>query len=157
PDVIKDIEVKSPTEAVIHFHKPMPTAVPWLTFLASFIVPKNYMEKVGLEEFYKKPVGSGPYKLVHYQHGSRIVFEANEKDCGRVPKIKNVTIDIVKEPAARVAAAQSGRADIAVDVPVREAERLGAVKGLKSEIQTITGIILLQLRADLAFENPDIR
>ena len=79
PDVIKDIEVKSPTEAVIHFSKPMPTAIPWLTFLASFIVPKNYMEKVGLDEFMKKPIGSGPYKLVDYQQGSRMVFEANAR------------------------------------------------------------------------------
>lgn len=157
PEVIKDIEVKSPTEAVIHFHKPMPTAIPWLTFLASFIVPKAYMEKVGVEEFYKKPIGSGPYKIADYQPGSRIVLQAHDKYWGGAPKIKNITIEVVKEPAARVAAVQAGRVDMAVEVPVREAERLATVKGLKSEIQPITSIILLQLRADGLFADPNVR
>jgi len=71
---VKDIEVVSPTKAVVHFSEVMPSAVAWLYFLCSFVVPKAYLERVGLDEFQKKPVGTGPYRIVEYQQGSRIVL-----------------------------------------------------------------------------------
>ncbi len=46
--------------AWMKFTEPMASAVPWLAFLASFVVPKAYVERVGLAEFSAKPVGSGP-------------------------------------------------------------------------------------------------
>jgi len=41
------------------------------------MVPKGYMEKVGVDAFREKPVGTGP-TLVEYQLNSRIVLERNE-------------------------------------------------------------------------------
>ena len=41
---VTDIEIQSPTKAVMKFSSPAPTAPQWLTFLGSYIVPKNYME-----------------------------------------------------------------------------------------------------------------
>lgn len=143
---IEDIEIKSPTRAVVHFNRPMPTAIAWWAFLGSFIVPKSYFEKVGGKEgFLKAPVGSGPYKLVDYQLGSRIVLEAFDKYWGHKAKIKRVIFEIVKDPSARVAAIQSKRVDIATQVPIREAERLGKIKGLVARIEPETQIVLLQL------------
>jgi peptide/nickel transport system substrate-binding protein len=96
---INEIEVQSPTKAVVHFKEPMPTAVAWWAFLGNFIMPKNYFEKVGGKEgFLKAPIGSGPYKLADYQLGSRIVLEANDKYWGQKAKIKRVTFEIVKDP-----------------------------------------------------------
>ena len=39
------------------------------------IMPKNYIEKVGEEEFRKKPIGSGPWKFVRNVPGDRIEFD----------------------------------------------------------------------------------
>ena len=39
-------------------------------------MPKAYIEKVGEEEFRKKPVGSGPWKFVRNVAGDRIEFQA---------------------------------------------------------------------------------
>ena len=36
------------------------------------IMPKKYIEKVGDEEFRKKPIGSGPWKFVRNVPGDRI-------------------------------------------------------------------------------------
>src|SRR5690606_28400008 len=141
---LESIEVVSPTQAVAHFKTPMPTALAWWAFLGNFIIPKNYFEKVGGKEgFLKAPIGSGPYKLADYQLGSRIVLEANEQYWGVKPKIKRVTFEIVKDPSARVAAIQSKRVDIAFQVPIREAERLGKVSGLTSRIDPEQQIVLL--------------
>ena len=154
---LKDIEIISPTKAVMRFDSPAPTVPVWLAFLGSFVVPKDYMEKVGLEGFAAKPIGTGPYKLVEYQMNGRIVLERNEDYWGPKPKLKRVVIEIIKDPSARVAAIQSGSIDLTVGVPVREAERLGKVAGLKGELNPIQRVILLQVRNDQAFADPNVR
>ena len=154
---LKDIEIISPTKAVMRFDSPAPTVPVWLAFLGSFVVPKDYMEKVGLEGFAAKPIGTGPYKLVEYQMNGRIVLERNDDYWGPKPKLKRVVIEIIKDPSARVAAIQSGSIDLTVGVPVREAERLGKVAGLKGELNPIQRVILLQVRNDQAFADPNVR
>jgi peptide/nickel transport system substrate-binding protein len=154
---LTDIEVKSPTSGVMKFSSPTPTAPQWLAFLGSYLVPKKYMEAVGQEAFRTKPVGTGPYKLVEYEMNSRIVLERNEDYFGTKPKIKRITINIIKDPSARTAAIQSGQVDLTVNIPVREAERLGKQEGLSAEINPITRIILLQVRNDLGFADKAVR
>ena len=151
------VEVLSPTKAVIVLKRPMPTAAPWMAFLANFIVPKHYMEKVGVDGFAAKPLGSGPYKLVEYVRNSRIVFEAYDKYWGEKPKIKKVTIMIMKDTSARVAAIQSRRVDLVTDVPVREAVRLNREKGLTGMVYPVSKVILLQIRSDKAFADENVR
>ena len=41
---VQDIEIQSPTRAVMKFSSPAPTAPVWLAFLGSFMVPKKYVE-----------------------------------------------------------------------------------------------------------------
>ncbi len=154
---VSDIEIKSPTEARMVFSEPMPSAVTWMHFLCSFIVPKAYMESVGLEGFIEKPVGTGPYKLVSYETASRIELEAFADYWGGKPAIDKVTIDIVRDPTARVAAIESRRAQAAIDVPIREAERLGQVPGLVASISAVTDIMLLQLTTSGGFSDPKVR
>jgi len=154
---VSDIEISSPTQARMVFSEPMPSAVTWLHFLCSFVVPKAYMEDVGAEAFAAKPIGTGPYKLVSYEQASRLELEAFADHWAGAPAIGKVTIDIVRDPTARVAAIESRRADAAIDVPIREAERLGQIDGLTATIEPTTDIMLLQLTASGGFENPKIR
>src|SRR4029077_14481745 len=154
---VTDIEIASPTKAVMKFNSAAPTAPQWLAFLGSFMVPKTYMEKVGVDAFREKPVGTGPYKLVEYQLNSRIVLERNDGYWGPKPKLKRITFDIVKDPSARVAAVQSGQVDLTINVPVREVERLKREPNLAAEINPITRVILLQVRNDLGFADPNVR
>jgi peptide/nickel transport system substrate-binding protein len=154
---VADIEVASPTKAVMKFSSPAPTAPQWLAFLGSYVVPKAYMERVGVDAFRDKPVGSGPYRLVEYQLNSRIVLERNDRYWGRKPALRRVTFDIVKDPSARVAAVQSGQLDLTINIPVREVARLQHEAGLAAEIAPITRVILLQVRNDLGFADPNVR
>lgn len=151
------VEVLSPTKAVIVLKRPMPTAAPWMAFLANFIVPKHYIEKVGVDAFAAKPLGSGPYKLVEYVRNSRIVLEAYDKYWGPKPKIKKITIMITKDTSARVAAIQSRRVDLVTDIPVREAVRLNKEKGLTGMVYPVSKVILMQIRSDKAFADENVR
>jgi len=154
---LEDIEILSPTTGVFRFSAPTPTAPQWLAFMGSFVVPKAYMEEVGLDGFRERPIGTGPYKLVEYQMNSRIVLERHEDYWGEKPAIERVTINIIRDPSARVAAVQSGQAHLTINVPVREVERLGAMPQLEGEINPITRVILLQLRHDMTFDDQNIR
>lgn len=154
---VKDIEVISPTKAVMHFSAPYPTAPQWLAFLGSYIVPKAYVEKVGEKTFAEKPIGTGPYKLVDYQLNARSVLERNDKFWGPKPAIKRVTFEIIKDPSARVAAIQSGQVDFTINVPVREVTRLSHDPNLAGEINPITRVILLQCRNDQGFADQNVR
>src|SRR3984893_3509071 len=152
-----DIEVQSPTRAVMKFKEPAPTAPVWLAFLGSCVVPKKYMEATGVEGFIQKPVGTGPYKIAEYQLNSRIVLERNDAYWGPKPKMRRVTFEIIKDPSARVAAIQSGQIDLTVAVPVREVQRLKNEPNLEGELNPITRVILLQVRNDLGFADQNVR
>jgi peptide/nickel transport system substrate-binding protein len=154
---VSDIEIQSPTKALMKFSSPAPTAPQWMTFLGSFIVSKKYFESVGVETAAQKPMGTGPYKLVDYQLNSRIVLERNDAYWGPKPKVKRITFEIIKDPSARVAAVQSGQIDFTINVPVREVERLGKEPTLAAELNPMTRVILLQCRNDLGFADDNVR
>jgi peptide/nickel transport system substrate-binding protein len=154
---VQDIVIESPTKATMKFSSPTPTAPQWMAFLGSYLVPKKYIEAVGLDTFLRKPIGTGPYKLAEYELNSRIVLERNDNYWGPKPKIARVTIQIIKDPSARVAAIQSGQVDCTVNVPVREVQRFGREAGFAAELNPITRVILLQVRNDLAFADKNVR
>ncbi len=154
---VEDIVIESPTRAVMKFSAPAPTAPQWLAFLGSYVVPKRYIESGGVENFRRKPIGTGPYRLAEYELNSRIILERNEHYFGPKPKVARVTIQIIKDPSARVAAIQSGQVDCTVNVPVREVARFEKEPNLAAELNPITRVILLQVRNDLAFADQNVR
>lgn len=154
---LADVEIVSDTEAVFRLKQPMPTLPAWLGFLGAFITPKAYFTAVGREGFIAKPVGAGPYKLVEYQQGSRIVLEPNEHYWGPAPKAERLVFSIIREPSARVAAIESGQVDIALGLPIREAQRLGQTAGLTAAIEPTTEVLNLAPRQVGVFLNRDVR
>jgi peptide/nickel transport system substrate-binding protein len=155
---LMDVEIKSPTEAVLVYSKPSPSADFYFGFLGVYILPKAYHEKVGDEGFLAKPIGAGPYKLVDYQRGSRIVLEAFDKYWGGAPAIKNVTFQVMPESSTRVAAIESGRVDVAVQLPFREAVRLEKNPQLKVNMFPQAEIYMMQIPSYVdTYQNKDVR
>lgn len=154
---VSEIEMASPTRAIMRFTEPMPSAVPWLSFLASFVVPKGYFTSVGRDGFIAKPIGSGPYKLASYQQNSRVVLEANDMYWGGVPAYRQVTFEILGDVSSRAAAIEARRVGLSAEVPTREATRLGGLSGLKSSIAPFTDIYLFQVGNTGAFKDKRVR
>jgi len=144
-NTVSDIEVVSPTKAIMQFSRPTPTAPIYLAFLTAYVVPKAYMQKVGPQGFNAKPVGAGPYRMVEHQRGSRIVLEAFDKYWGGMAPIKQVTFEIAPEASARVALVESGRADLASQLPVREVQRLAQKANLVTKIYPLSEVYMIRI------------
>lgn len=155
---LQDIEISSPTQAVMVFSAPTPTAPNYLGFLTSYILPKAYMEKVGEDGFQAAPIGAGPYRIVRYERGSRVVLEAFDKYWGEKPAIKRVVFEFVPDSSARVAMLESARADVAVQIPLREVNRLNKIPALKAEVYPYSEIFILQIPSYVPeFQNEHVR
>ncbi|GIK82685.1 MAG: ABC transporter substrate-binding protein [Alphaproteobacteria bacterium] len=79
---------------------------------AGYMVPSDYVAKVGAEAFNKAPIGTGPFKFVSQDVGREMKFEANLAYWDTVPDVDALTLRIVPELAARMAQLRAGEADI---------------------------------------------
>jgi peptide/nickel transport system substrate-binding protein len=82
---------------------------PWPDFMtfygtpatgAAWIVPRQYVERVGDEGFKKAPVGAGPYKFVSFTPGVELVLEAFEQYWRKMPTVKRLVFKTVPEERA---------------------------------------------------------
>jgi peptide/nickel transport system substrate-binding protein len=112
---------------------------PWLDFMtffatpatgAAWIVPKQYVEKVGDEGFKKAPIGAGPYKFVSFKPGVELVLEAYEGYWRKPPAIKTLVFRVIPDESTRLAALKRGEVDIAYSITGALAEELKQTKGL---------------------------
>ncbi|MBI5969005.1 MAG: ABC transporter substrate-binding protein [Deltaproteobacteria bacterium] len=114
-DKIANLEAVNPYLVRFTFKEPFPDFLeylcPGVTSLA-WVVPKNYVEKVGDAGFKKHPIGCGPFKFVEFVPGVRLVGEAFEDYWRKVPNIKRLEFIQAPEPATRLAMVKRGEADI---------------------------------------------
>jgi len=128
---IKEIEVVDDLTVRLRTNGPqigLPAALSRAVAPEGAIMPKNYIEKVGEEEFRKKPIGSGPWKFVRSVPGDRIEFEAVAYPHWRgTPHYKYLHILLVPEESTRVSMVRTGEAAIASIGPetMRGAARAG--------------------------------
>ncbi len=115
-DTVKNMEVRTPYTIVIQLKKPfifLASVLSDVPSMEGMIMPKDYFEKVGEEEFIRRPMGSGPYKFHSKMVGSYIKLEAADKHWrGGVPKYKYVSFLIIPEEFTRISMLKSGDGDI---------------------------------------------
>ena len=86
---VKEVKIVDPHTVQFVLKEPWPDFMTYygtLVSAAGWIVPKNYVEKVGNEGFLQHPVGLGPYKFVSMKPGLELVMEANENYWRKVPR-----------------------------------------------------------------------
>lgn len=96
------------------------------------ICPKAYFERVGAEEFGRRPVGTGPFKLVEWRPGERIVLERFDDYYGGSPDIPpvgpaelaGVIFRPLEEAATRLANLEADEIEVATRIPPDQADRV---------------------------------
>ena len=139
---VKTIDIVNPHHIRYTLHAPWPD---FLTFYATpatgagWIVPKNYTEQIGNEEFKNKPVGLGPYRFVSYQSGLELVLEANPDYWRKVPNVKRLVFKSVPEATTRLAMLKKQEADVTYAMYSTLGEEIRRDKSLKLEPVLIPG------------------
>src|SRR5699024_3304221 len=87
---LKEVNAVDELEVEIITDGPMPTLLNLLAKSGSDIMPKNYFEEVGLDDFLKAPVGSGPYQYVDWKVDDRVILEPYNDYFGETPKWEEV-------------------------------------------------------------------
>jgi peptide/nickel transport system substrate-binding protein len=145
-DVVDEYTLEMTTKTVA------PTLPIYLSILSQ-MVPTEYIDEVGEEEFGRHPVGTGPYKLAEWVPGERIVLEANEDYWGGAPEVKTVVFKAIPESSTRIADLMTGAVDLISHVPVQDIERVNASPGV--EVVSTLGTSLWFIRFNTEMEPLD--
>lgn len=97
------------------------------------IVPEHAAkgQDVNTGSFNTAPVGTGPYVLTGWSKGEKLTFKANPAYWGGEPKVKKLTMAIIKDDDVRATRLRSGDLDGAILPP-------NLVKGFKGDKSKVT-------------------
>ena len=144
-DRVSDIETPDPRRVRFRLKNPWPD---FLTFYATatgagWIVPKNYVQRVGDDGFKKAPIGAGPYKFVSFSPGVELVLEAFDGYWRKKPGVKRLVFKVIPEESTRLAALKLGEVDIAYSIRGELAEQLRQTPGLTLKPAVVQGTFCL--------------
>jgi peptide/nickel transport system substrate-binding protein len=142
---IKKPELKSPTKisvraikkvkivdaATVHLitDGPAPTIPFHITRFG--IVPPKHVEKAGLVEFGKNPVGTGPFMVSKWVKDEYVELKANPDYWKGRAKLDRVVYKSIPETLTRMAALKNGEADMVSGVMIEEIPAIEKKKGFK--------------------------
>lgn len=127
-EMVKTIETPDPLTVKFVLHQPYGSWPEMLIERHLKIVPKG----VSMDDMLVKPIGTGPFKFESYTPGDKLVAVKNTDywEDG-LPKLKQVTLRIMPEDAAKIAALNAGDIDILWNVPLEAIKELSASQAIK--------------------------
>ncbi len=143
------VEMKAPDDYTVILVTKKPNAVLLDRLNNRFILSNAAADKFG-DKMDQNPIGTGPYKFESFQRGGNLVFTRNEDYWGAKSDIKEVVFRKVTEAAARVAALESGQADVINNLPIHELPRIDRNSRLK--VEKVAGLRLYFLAMNMAFK-----
>jgi peptide/nickel transport system substrate-binding protein len=123
-----NLEAVTGVEQVDLYTIRLTTAAPSPGLLANLaalpILPRDAREKVGEEAFSTHPMGTGPYRLVEFVRGQRLVLEANPTYWRGQIKPAKLTLRPIPDPATRAAELKAGGVQIITAPPAAQLKEL---------------------------------
>ena len=121
---VQKVEVLDPLTVQVEMDEPYAPILASWAYL--YIVQKKAYEALGAAEYGRKPVGTGPYRLVTWQRQQQLVLEAFDRHWRGAHAPKRIIVRGVREPGTRLAELQTGRADLILGVPIELAQTVQA-------------------------------
>ncbi len=133
---IASVEAPDPSTVVIHLSQPDPSLLWNLCNGGIGIVPYG-----SGRDFWRHPIGSGPYRFVSQQVDKDVVIERSQNYWGAPPHIDRIRFAVVPDAITRALELERGSADVAVNalspdmvVALRKRQNLVVEDGPGSEI-----------------------
>lgn len=99
-----------------------------------WIQPAKYFQQVGEVTFNQAPVGTGPFRFKEWRPDVSLSMEGNQDYWGGPATVGELIVRAMPEASTRLAAIESGEAQIAVVIPP---EQLGRLQGKGFQIETV--------------------
>jgi peptide/nickel transport system substrate-binding protein len=124
-----------------------------ISIFPAFIVPKKLVQSEG-DDFWKAPVGTGPFKVKEFVTGSHITFAKNTNywESGK-PYLDTVQFNFATDSNSRLLAVEGGQAQIADGVLYSQINAVSARKDLtvqSARVPLFMGMWLNHQKAPLA-------
>ncbi len=112
------VEITVPEKHTISFRLSDPN-VAFLDYMTMAVLPKHLLagEDMQTSDFFRNPVGTGPYKLAAWEEGQAICLKKNEDYFMGEPNIDEVIFKIVPDDNAKALQLRSGELDLALLTP----------------------------------------
>ena len=155
---VESVEVIDDYHFNIKTWEPYPALEALLSKSGGQILPKEYIEEVGMDGFLKAPVGSGPYKFVSYTKDQEMVMEPNLDYYDDVNATwSKVIFRILPEESTRVGELLSGGVDIINNVSPNEWDRVNSNDGTSIQLGEGTRVYMLGMKCSEGNETADVR
>src|SRR5438876_4179095 len=155
---IDRIETPDAATLVIHTKKPDPLLPARLAFYGGQIVPKKYLESVGVDTFNQKPVGTGPVRFVSWTKDDKAVFDANPDYWGGKSDFDRMIFRSVPETAPRIASLLKGEVDIITQLPPDHGERVAGNASTRMVGALYAGLYVLAVNSKVKpLDNPLVK
>jgi peptide/nickel transport system substrate-binding protein len=140
---IKSVEVVDDYTVRFKTHRPYPIM---LERMQNFqMLPEKYFKEKGKAYIAEHPVGTGPYKFVHWIRGRELLFERNDDYWGPKPAFKYAKIRIIPDTSTQIAELLSGGVDIVRALPPDQIEVVDASGVARHMVAPILRTAFLQL------------
>jgi peptide/nickel transport system substrate-binding protein len=156
----KSVEVTGPSEVTVHMKRPDPLFAYIPTF--TFVTPKAFSEKLGKKLGVAGPqmntMGTGPFRLTSFSETTGVKAVRNETYWGTKPKVKNVNVNVIANPATIRLALQSGAVDGTIGFPLNESKSYDRLAQTNTYYPAPLGVIYLSLNlATPPFDDVHVR
>ena len=149
-EVVDDYTVKITTDG------PQSGLLSDLCHHGNAILPADLIESG--HDFNTEPIGTGPYKLVSWNRGESLEFEAFEDYFEGEAPMKHITWRIIPEGSSRTMALEAGEVDMIIEVETADMTRIGETEGLTLFSEPGTAHNFMMINNEIApFNNENFR
>ncbi|MDR3322468.1 MAG: ABC transporter substrate-binding protein [Synergistaceae bacterium] len=129
---IGSVEAPDDTTFIIRMKQASPVSEATFTLFNVLIGDKSYFDEIGLENYSKKPLGTGPFMFDEWRQGEylRIAKNDNYRNTDDI-RTQSIKFNVVPDDNTRVMQLQSGEADIITFVPWNRLSEIGTDPALK--------------------------
>lgn len=126
---IDSAEALDDTTVRIHLKQASAPFLSYLTHNCMVVYSEKAVTEAG-EEYYKNPVGTGPYKLDNWNMGVEINLSYFEDYHGETPDFTKINLRFIPEATSRTIELEAGSVDLITDVAATDLGRLEDTEGL---------------------------
>jgi peptide/nickel transport system substrate-binding protein len=144
---VRSVATPDPYTVIVRLAKPYAPAISRL-FVATtdgLIVPEHLLahsSDINQDSFNTHPVGSGPFELARWDHGSDIVLKANPGYFGGAPHLRELDIDVVLNQNTVISMLESHELDVAGVIPAQY-DSVRKIEGLDTQLVLSTTLRLI--------------